>query len=375
MNRSLLLFSLILATGVPVFADDDDLPGLDVPGQEQKLNAELWRFAKNTSYEMVQADLDKMHQESQKTVPTEVTLPNGWRMAPAGYQLELGRYPLVVTPFAGNLVVLNNGYYVETNPEISVVSGDGGSLVKTFTVPSLFPCAKVGLDGNLYVSGGYNQTIRGYNDKFDEVKDFTVNGFTSGLAPVDKTTLAVAYLLMDDSKGGYKSGGRLALVDTSTSEVKEELNCGRMPYALEFQDGKLFVGLLQDNQVEVYSAKGGRLKKLKSLPAGTTPSAFTPDPKRHRLYVMNQNSDEITVLNSMTLKVEASWSLRQKDFKFGAAPTSGWVEGGRLYVTLSRLNTLGRCGHEGRAYRGLYPHRLVPHRRHRRRRQPLRVKR
>ncbi len=343
MKQPCFLLALLLALGggfSPARADDDDLPGLDVPGQEQKLNAELWRFAKNTSYEALQQTLDADHQESGKSIPTEVRLPNGWRMAPVGSQVEIGRYPLVVVPFSGNLVVLNNGYYVETNPEISVLSGDGSQVLKTLTVPSLFPCAKAGPDGILYVSGGYNQTIRGYNENFEEVRDFTVNGFTSGLTSVDPNTLAVAYLLMDDSKGGYKSEGRLALVDTRTNEVKDELNCGRMPYALEFQDGRLFVSLLQDNRVAVYSASGGRLKFLKNLPVGAAPSAFAGDPRRHRLYVMNQNSDEITVLNTLTLKAEAVWSLRQKGFKFGAAPTSGLVEGRRLFVTLSRMNAL-----------------------------------
>src|ERR1035441_9919003 len=178
-----IFFSVFWGACLPVLAlEDEDTPGLDVPGQEQKLNADLWRFAKNTSYEAVQKDLEEKHGESQKTIPRELRLPNGWRMAPAGNQLELGRYPMVVTPFAGNLVVLNNGYYVETNPEISVVSSDGTRLLKTLTTPSLFPCARVGTDGLLYVSGGYDQTLRGYDADFKEVKDFTVNGFTAGLA-------------------------------------------------------------------------------------------------------------------------------------------------------------------------------------------------
>ncbi len=320
--------------------DDDDTPGLDVPGQEQKLNAEIWRFAKNTSYEVVQKNLEVKHEESRNTVPTEVTLPNGWRMAPAGKQLELGRYPMVITPFAGNLVVLNNGYYVETNPEISVVSGNGDKLLKTFTTPSLFPCARVSPDGHLYVSGGYDQTIRGYDRNFEEKKDFTVNGFTAGLIPLDKKTLAVAYLLLDDSKGGYKTRGRLALLNTETGEVKDELDCGRMPYALEYQDGKLWVSLLQDNQVAAYALKAGRLSLLATLRAGTNPTAFAADPARHRLYVMNQNSDEISVINTLTLKKTGTWNLRQGAFKFGAAPTSGFVKDGRLYVTLSRYNAV-----------------------------------
>src|SRR5690242_19028570 len=109
MKRSFLLISLILAMGAPAFADDDDTPGLDVPGQAQKLNAELWRFAKNTSYEALQQDLEKDHEKSQSSVSKEMLLPTGWRMTPAGNQVEVGRYPLVVLPFAGDLVVLDNG--------------------------------------------------------------------------------------------------------------------------------------------------------------------------------------------------------------------------------------------------------------------------
>jgi YVTN family beta-propeller protein len=109
---------------------------------------------------------------------------------------------------------------------------------------------------------------------------------------------------------------------------------------LEYQDGKLWVSLLQDNQVAVYAVKGGRLKFLAALKVGTNPTAFAADPARHRLYVMNQNSDEISVLDSLTLKKTDTWSLRQGAFKFGAAPTSGFVKGGRLYVTLSRTNAV-----------------------------------
>src|ERR1700690_2699645 len=130
-HHAIYLAILALWAGIPAWADDDELPGLDVPGQEQKLNAELWRFAKNSSYDVVQAGLNKMHKESKKNLPTEVTLPNGYRTAPAGNQLELGQCTMVAVPFGGNLVDLNNGYYVETNPEISVVSLDGSQVLKT----------------------------------------------------------------------------------------------------------------------------------------------------------------------------------------------------------------------------------------------------
>lgn len=339
-----IVLGLCLTAGFPARADEDDgLPGLDVPGQEQKLNAELWRFAKNTSYEEVQKDLPAAQGKSRAGTTAQVTLPNGWRMAPAGGQLELDRYPMVAVPFAGKIAVLNNGYYYvtsENQPKISVCDASGKKVVQTLTVPSLFPSACVGKDGDLYVSGGYDQEIRRFNGEWAEVRDYKIGGFTAGVAAVDADHVAVAVLLVDDGKGGYESHGRLALLNTHQGQVEQEVDCGRMPYAVAGLDGKVFVGRLSDNQVSAFAFQGGRLKPLKALKVGAGPSAFATDGARHRLYVMNQDSDEVSVVDTRTLKRTAQWSLRQKGSKFGAAPTSGWVEGNRLYVTLSRLNAV-----------------------------------
>ena len=296
----------------------------------------------------------------------EVTLPNGWRMAPAGEQLELGRYPMVVVPFAGKIVVLNNGYYVETKPEISVCNSDGTQLERILTVPSLFPSAKVGIDNDLYVSGGYDQLIHKFNSQFEDIKDYAMGGFTSGLAVVDSDHIAVSYMLIDNGRGGYDAPGKVALLNIKTGKIENEIECGRMPYALESMDGKIFVSLLSDDQVEVFHVLKGQLKLLKKIPVGNSPAAFASDILRHQLYVIDQNSDEVTVLDTLKLKVSNTWSLRHKDFKFGVGPTSGTIIGNRLILTLSRLNALAvldtEDGHlEGYVPTGWYPTSVVVH--------------
>ncbi len=156
------LCPLLQAVSASAMDADDGLPGLDVPGQEQKLNAELWRFAKNTSYDTLQEDLEKAQEKSRATVPTQVTLPNGWRMSPAGTQLELGRYPMVAVPFNGRIIVLNNGYYPlssQNKPQLSVCDESASEILQSLPVTSLFPSALVGKDGDLYVSGGYDQSV------------------------------------------------------------------------------------------------------------------------------------------------------------------------------------------------------------------------
>lgn len=337
------VFALFILFGtVRAWADADDVPGLDVPGQEQKLNQQLWRFAKNTEYDSKTQQVVEEKQALSKTkLSMEVTLPNGWRMAPAGKQLELGRYPMVVVPFAGKLVVLNNGYYVETKPEISICDQEGTKVEKTLLVSSLFPCARVGLDSDLYVSGGYDQTIHRYNHSFDNWKTYNLNGFVAGIAPIDGDHFAAAYLLVDNGQGGYANKGKLALLNTRSGKVEQEIECGHVPYAVESLDDEIFVSYAQDDLVAVFQLENGKLKWVKDIPVGKTPTAFAADREAHRLYVVDQNSDEISVIDTKALALTDTWSLGQKGFKFGAAPTAAALgPNHQLYVSLSRLNAV-----------------------------------
>jgi exopolysaccharide biosynthesis protein len=86
-----------------------------------------------------------------------VALPNGWKIAPSGTQVEVGRLPYEAVSYAGKLVVLNTGYYNKEPQEVSVVDLKQGKLVKTLKFNSLFPSARVGLDGDLYISGGFDK--------------------------------------------------------------------------------------------------------------------------------------------------------------------------------------------------------------------------
>src|SRR3954465_7950886 len=129
---------------------------------EEDLNRELWEYVKGTPYESALAYVAEAQARSQVARVAEAALPSGWKLAPAGRQVELGRLPYEAVPFAGRLVVLNNGYYTGAAQEISVVDTASGQVVKTLrpkrstpTAPglppdtpgSLFPSAVVGADG------------------------------------------------------------------------------------------------------------------------------------------------------------------------------------------------------------------------------------
>src|SRR5262249_60517550 len=67
--------------------------GPDQPGDEEDLNRELWEYIKKTPYERALRYVARAQQAARSKASPSVALPNGWRIAPAGTQVELGRFP------------------------------------------------------------------------------------------------------------------------------------------------------------------------------------------------------------------------------------------------------------------------------------------
>src|SRR6266487_2761430 len=108
----------------------------DQPGEEEDLNRELWEFARHTPYAEILPYLTATQRASRARQNMEVELPNGWKIAPAGTQVEVGKLPYAAARFAGRLVVLNTGYYYQEPQEISIVDTDSGRLLKTIRLKS-----------------------------------------------------------------------------------------------------------------------------------------------------------------------------------------------------------------------------------------------
>ncbi len=184
-------------TAVSAHADKDDME-FDEPGSEQILNRQLWEFAKTTPYKSVEVYVAKAQEKSRVAVSKEIELPNGWRIKPAGKQVEVGRLPYEAIFYRGKLVVLNTGYYIGEEQELSVVDPETGEVVKTMKLNSIFPSAAIGADGNLYISGGFDSKVYMINNNFD-FEGYKVGGYAAGIAPVDSEHIAVIYLVATDS--------------------------------------------------------------------------------------------------------------------------------------------------------------------------------
>ncbi|HEX8722520.1 MAG TPA: hypothetical protein VF736_18030 [Pyrinomonadaceae bacterium] len=348
-----LLLSLCPAHRVVAQRDDDDEDEragfFDRAEDEEDLNRELWEYVKGTPYEGALRYVAAAQARAQAARVAEAALPTGWKIAPAGRQVELGRLPYEAVEFAGRVVVLNTGYYTREPQELSVVDPDSGRVEKTVRVNSIFPSAAEGPGGDLYVSGGFDSKVVRIDRQFNVAREYAVAGYAAGLAPLDARRLAVLYLAGKDDKGAYVAG-RLAVLDTETGKVERDADAGYFPYSVRHVGGKLYVAVLGENRLRVYDES---LKLLKEIPAGRRPQEMCADGRR--LYVVSTDSDELRVVDTSSDRVVGVVRTNRFGSPFGTAPTSCAVAGRRVYVTLAGLNAVAVYDKETWRQLGLVP--------------------
>jgi YVTN family beta-propeller protein len=325
---SIIVFSTAVADG------QERQRRVDDPEDQEDLNRELWEFAKKTPYDEILPYVVAAQRQSQATQTAEIELPNGWRIAPAGAQVEVARLPYEAVPFAGRIVVLGTGYYYHEPQEVSIVDTESGQVVKTVRLQSLFPSAQVGLDGDLYISGGYDEKVYRLDKQFNVVREYKIGGYGGGLAALDAKHLAVGYMATKNAAGNY-AGGKLAILNTETGNIEREVSVGYFPYAVRNVNGSVYVTLLGEDKVLVYSPQ---LKLVKSIAVGRTPQEMCTDGKN--LYVINTGTDSLSVIDTSSNRITSTIALAAKDTRFGTTPSSCAVDSNRLYVTLAGTNAV-----------------------------------
>ncbi|MBW4505333.1 MAG: bifunctional YncE family protein/alkaline phosphatase family protein [Scytonematopsis contorta HA4267-MV1] len=320
----------------------------DQPGEEENLNKELWEFVKkDTPYPTFLA-------KAQAKTPQEMSLPNGWKISPAGTQIEVGRLPYEAINYAGKLVVLNTGYYGKEPQNISVIDTKNAKVIKTLPYQSLFPSAKQSPDSDLYISGGFDQKIYRINKEFNPVREYPIKGYAAGIAPIDNKRLAVNYLVTQSEQKNYTQG-KLAILNTETGAIEQETNVGYFPYSVEFLNNKLYVILIGENKLLIYDKQ---LKPIKTLTVGQKPQNFCVDGQN--LYVLNTASDSISVIDTKKDVIVSNIDVRHKGFRSGSSPTSCVIEGNRLYVTQAEINAVAVFDKNKKQLQGFIPSAWYP---------------
>jgi len=298
----------------------------DRPGEEEDLNEQLWEQAKKGNYQKIKKYIQQ--QQARSFHPSTMILPSGWAIGPAGKQIEVGRLPYEAIWYQEKLVVINSGFYGKDPQEVSIVNTQNSKIEQTLKFPSLFPSAAVGLDGDLYISGGNERKIYRLNQQFKTIQSYDLGGYGGAIAALDKTHLAITYLDSSDDRN-------LVILNTATGKIEKQSQKLYFPHDITKLNNKLYVTVLGENKVAIYDTS---LKLLKTLAVGKSPRTTCSD--GHLLYVVNSSSDSLSVIDTKQDILLKPIDLRYRDFRFGSAPTSCAVDGDRLYVSLAQLNAV-----------------------------------
>jgi len=316
--------------------------GPDEPEEMEDLTRELWKFARGKGYDRAVRRANASAAKFAAQAP-QMRLPTGWVLAPAGAQVELGRMPYEAVSFAGRVVVLNNGYYLQglEDPEISIVDAARPSVTRTLRVASLYPSATASPNGNLYVSGGSSDSVFQIDRQFQVTRSFDVGEYAGPVAAIDAEHVAVALLTAPDSVGA-SGPGKVAILNVTTGRIESTVNAGYFPSAMRLVGKTLYLSLVGEHKLLAYNLSGGQLRLRRTIATGRAPQSLCADDAR--VYVVNSGSDDVSAV-SLTSDSVATYRVRfpgpqGASARFGGAPTSCAVSNGKLYVSAAGLNAV-----------------------------------
>lgn len=270
--------------------------------------------------------------------------PVGYRVTPAGSQTNLGDLPLslALSPHGDMLLVSDDGQGTQS---LQVV--DPATSAVTQTLPysspqSLFAGLAFSPDGSrAYASGGGDDQIHTYAVSGGRLTEgtplalpatnpagTTVNMFPAGLAATaDGTRLVVADHLADAA----------SVVNLSTKAITT-VAVGHAPVdvAVTPDSTTAYVTNQGADTVSVLDLTSTSPTVSTSITVGTHPNALALDAGHHRLYVADGDSDQVSVVDTSTNKIDRTIDLAPySGANVGSNPTGLALSSGAgtLYVS------------------------------------------
>jgi len=311
--------------------------------------------------------------------PRSVTLPNGWKLSPAGRSLPLGDLPLniAVSKSKKLMAVTNNGQSVQS---IQLIDPKHEKILDIVTVAKSWYGLKFTADEKyLYASGGNDNWILKYGvankklqlkdsiklgDKWPEKispagieiddrtkKMFVVTKENNTLYIIDLVKKNIIYqqslgeaaytcLLSGNRKELYISlwGGKKVLVfDIASKTIVSEINVGENPNELLLSASKnhLYVANAGDNSVSVIDIANRKVLEVLNAalyPAaatGSTSNGLALSEDQKELYVANADNNCLAVFDVS----DPGFSKSKGFIPTGWYPTNIKVIGKKIFVS------------------------------------------
>lgn len=225
-------------------------------------------------------------------------------------------------------------YVTTLNDYVVCVNASTGAIVKWFTVGrSPIGIAYDPVNNFIYVDNGNSNNISAINGTSNQVVT------TISVKGTNATSGSPEALAVDTVTGMLyvvTAPNTVTLVNTTTDQVVKNITVGNYPVSVYYDDvdGDVFVANTNlTNSSNVTVIDGATESVIGSIPVGLTPTGITYDKLDNRLYVTNFDSGNISVINTTTLAVVSSISLRTPSFTNGANMIATSPSGQLLYVS------------------------------------------
>jgi DNA-binding beta-propeller fold protein YncE/phospholipase C len=291
-------------------------------------------------------------------------LPTGKMISPIGEHTEVGSYPIhmVRTKDGKHAVISTMGY----RQSLSVVDLKTGKVTSQFDYKTsrnnpnkdglYYGLAVHPVTGDIYVSRGAQDKVSSYKiDENGQISEIgtpiaeSANPERKGL-PLHFSGLAFnsngsRIAVVNNQTSSIAGLGSIAIYETSTSQKLREIKVGGFPFDIAYKtkgaqaDDKAYVSCERDSNVQVVDVQNGTI--LKSIRTGAAPSNLVFDRNQKKLFVSNNASDSISIIDTEKDVVAQTISIRPPELRGlpGASPLGMSLSGDEktLYVALSDM--------------------------------------
>ena len=242
-------------------------------------------------------------QSSEQLMSSQVQLPNGWTLTPAGKSLQLGDLPLNISlsPSKRLMTITNNG---QSTQSIELIDVKEEKLIDSITVAK----AWLGLaftkdEKNIYASGGNDNVILHYTieNKKLHLKDSLILG-TKWPNKISPTGLTI-----DDEKHTIyvvtKEDNSLYVVDMISKQTINKFQLPGEGYTclLSHNKKQLYISCWGCGKILVYNTENRTIEN--EITVGSNPNDFCMNKKGTILYVANANDNSVSVVDTKEMKV------------------------------------------------------------------------
>ena len=236
-------------------------------------------------------------------VGSQVLLPNGWKLSPAGHSLPLGDLPLNIQLSASGklMAVTNNGQSTQSIQLIDPVKEL--QLDEKVVGKAWYGLAFSQDEKTLYASGGNDNWIMAFKIRNNRIK--AADTIKLGL-PWPKDKICPTGIAVNKANTKLytvtKEDSALYVINPAERKVLQRIKLPAEAYSciLSPDEKVLYISIWGDSKVCCYNTATGTMSDIKT---GSHPNELLLNKKGRLLYVANANDNSVSIINTASHEV------------------------------------------------------------------------